>query len=101
MNMTRTVFRGLGAWWKMSDHSARAGVKRGRASEAGRHETDEAGKAAEDCRTPKAGAPPHAAVQRGASWTAAVLCRFGFRFTNKRRFQGRNASEVYRVRASL
>ena len=34
-------------------------------------------KAAEDSRTPKAGAPSTATDSREASWSAAVLCRFG------------------------
>ena len=33
-------------------------------------------KAAEDCRSPKAGALIAAPILRGAFWTAAVLCRF-------------------------
>jgi hypothetical protein len=33
-------------------------------------------KAAEDCRTPQAGAPSNASDHREASWTAAVPCRF-------------------------
>ena len=57
-------------------------------------------KAAEDCRSPQAGAPSNGYVLREASWSAAVLCRFAARPWSPVRWQVSSSCQSFLTSAA-